>query len=141
MTDTRAQQCRGGSSAGAMLLVLIISRGLERSTDAALVVAEHEGALDEVRHGRELVLAEPQWMRSITEVPPAMRDITAQVMTAISAITGPLEGAIPPRGHAWKRALAGKPRRPRPGFGRAGGRDASLPWRGQERQLDAGAPC
>ena len=58
MTDTRAQQCRGGSSAGAMLLVLIISRGLERSTDAALVVAEHEGALDEVRHGRELVLAE-----------------------------------------------------------------------------------
>ena len=80
MTDTRAQQCRGGSSAGAMLLVLIISRGLERSTDAALVVAEHEGALDEVRHGRELVLAEPQWMRSITEVPPAMRDITAQVM-------------------------------------------------------------
>ena len=46
MTDTRAQQCRGGSSAGAMLLVLIISRGLERSTDAALVVAEHEGALD-----------------------------------------------------------------------------------------------
>ena len=41
-----------------MLLVLIISRGLERSTDAALVVAEHEGALDEVRHGRELVLAE-----------------------------------------------------------------------------------
>ena len=45
MTDTRAQQCRGGSSAGAMLLVLIISRGLERSTDAALVVAEHEGAL------------------------------------------------------------------------------------------------
>ena len=58
MTDTRAQQCRGGSSAGAMLLVLIISRGLERSADAALVVAEHEGALDEVRHGRELVLAE-----------------------------------------------------------------------------------
>ena len=80
-------------------------------------------------------------VQPITEVPPAMRDITAQVMTAISAITGPLEGAIPPRGHAWKRALAGKPRRPRPGFGRAGGRDASLPWRGQERQLDAGAPC
>ena len=51
MTDTRAQECRGGSSAGAMLLVLIISRGLERSADAALVVAEHEGALDEVRHG------------------------------------------------------------------------------------------
>ena len=42
MIDTRAQQCRGGSSAGVMLLVLIISRGLERSTDAALVVAEHE---------------------------------------------------------------------------------------------------
>ena len=77
-----------------------------------------------------------QWMRSITEVPPAMRDITAQVMTAISAITGPLEGAIPPRGHAWKRALAGKPRRPRLGFGRAGGLDGSLPWRGQERQLE-----
>ena len=54
MTDTRAQQCRGGSSAGAMLLVLIISRGLERSTDAALVVAEHERALDEVRHGRRV---------------------------------------------------------------------------------------
>ena len=26
-------------------------------------------------------------------------------MTAISAITGPLEGAIPPRGHAWNRRL------------------------------------
>ena len=49
MTDTRAQQCRGGSSAGAMLLVLIISRGLERSTDAALVVAEH--ALWQVSRG------------------------------------------------------------------------------------------
>ena len=77
MTDTRAQQCRGGSSAGAMLLVLIISRGLERSTDAALVVAEHEGALDEVR---PYAMNSSQWMRSITEVPPAMRDITAQVM-------------------------------------------------------------
>ena len=26
-------------------------------------------------------------------------------MTAIAAITGPLEGAIPPRGHAWNRRL------------------------------------
>ena len=60
-----------------------------------------------------------QWMRSITEVPPAMRDITAQVMNAISAITGPLEGAIAPRGHAWKRALAGEPRRVVGGFGQA----------------------
>ena len=83
-------------------MVLIISRGLERSTDAALVVAEHEGALDEVR---PCAMNSSQWMRSITEVPPAMRDITAQVMTAISAITGPLEGAIPPRGHAWNRRL------------------------------------
>ena len=32
-----------------MLLVLIISRGLEMSADAALVVAEHQRALDEVR--------------------------------------------------------------------------------------------
>ena len=64
-----------------------------------------------------------QAMRSITSVMPAMKDITSQAMNAISAITGPLEGAIPPRGHAWKRALAGKPRRPRPGFGRAGGHD------------------
>ena len=46
------QQCRG-DAVGADH-----QRGLERSTDAALVVAEHEGALDEVRHGRELVLAE-----------------------------------------------------------------------------------
>ena len=58
-------------------------------------------------------------VQPITEVPPAMRDITAQVMNAISAITGPLEGAIAPRGHAWKRALASEPRRARPGFGRA----------------------
>ena len=31
---------------------------METSADAALVVAEHERALDEVRHGRDLVLAE-----------------------------------------------------------------------------------
>ena len=52
-----------------------------------------------------------------------MRDIKAHAIIAILAFMGPLEGAIPPRGHAWKRALAGEPRRPRPGFGRAGGRD------------------
>ena len=99
-----------------MLLVLIISRGLERSTDAALVVAEHEGALDEVR---PCAMNSSQWMRSITEVPPAMRDIKAHAIIAISAFMGPLEGAIPPRGHAWKRALAGEPRRVVGGFGRA----------------------
>ena len=65
-----------GGPCGAMLLVLIISRGLERSTDAALVVAEHEGALDEVR---PCAMNSSQWMRSITEVPPAMRDIKAHV--------------------------------------------------------------
>ena len=49
---------------------------------------------------------------------------------------GPSGRRHTPRGHAWKRALAGKPRRPRPGFGSAGGLDGSLPWRGQERQLE-----
>ena len=34
---------------GAMPMVPIISRGLEMSADAALVVAEHQRALDEVR--------------------------------------------------------------------------------------------
>ena len=58
-------------------------------------------------------------MRSITSVMPAMKDITAQAMNAISAITGPLEGAITPRGHAWKRGLAGEPRRVVGGFGAA----------------------
>ena len=39
-----------------------------------------------------------QAMRSITSVMPAMKDITAQAMNAISAITGPLEVAIGPTG-------------------------------------------
>ena len=43
---------------GAMPMVPIISRGLEMSADAALVVAEHQRALHEVRHGGDLVLAE-----------------------------------------------------------------------------------
>ena len=49
------QQCRG-DAVGAdhqPRLGEVNQRGA-----AALVVAEHEGALDEVRHGRELVLAE-----------------------------------------------------------------------------------
>ena len=49
-------------------------------------------------------------MRSITSVMPAMKDITAQAMNAISAITGPLEGAIGPTGSATQRPFAGRPR-------------------------------
>ena len=37
-------------------------------------------------------------------------------MTAISAITGPLEGAIGPTGSATQRPFAGSRGRPRPGF-------------------------
>ena len=55
-------------------------------------------------------------MRSITSVMPAMKDITAQAMNAISAITGPLEGAIGPTGSATQRPFAGSRGRPRPGF-------------------------
>ena len=57
-----------------------------------------------------------QAMRSITSVMPAMKDITAQAMNAISAITGPLEGAIGHTGSATQRPFAGSRGRPRPGF-------------------------
>ena len=73
-------------------------------------------------------------VQSITSVMPAMKDITAQVMNAISAITGPLEGAISPRGQARSGRCAEESRR-RIQAGVRGRR--RLPWRSQERQLGA----
>ena len=45
-----------GGPDGAMLLVPIISRGLEMSADAALVVGEHERRLDGVAEGAPLIV-------------------------------------------------------------------------------------
>ena len=77
-----------------------------------------------------------QAMRSITSVMPAMKDITAQAMNAISAITGPLEGAIGPTGSATQRPFAGRPRPTKARVRQRGGLLTRTPSRGRERQLE-----